>query len=74
MENTGTYEYRVSCVNNKATAVDASMKQWAEAGWELVSGSASVWIGADPQRGYNVVNTKFAMFWRRLKTTDSAST
>lgn len=49
------YEYRMSWVYNKPNKVDESLREWAQAGWELVSGSVAT----------KLEGTIFAMYWRR---------
>ncbi len=58
------WEYRVSVIDDEWADVDQNMKDWAEAGWELVSGSTSSFTTT--QAGYPTIwHTKFTMFWRR---------
>jgi hypothetical protein len=37
------YEYRVTYANDETATANEHMKQWADAGWELVSGSSYAW-------------------------------
>jgi hypothetical protein len=63
---TPQYEYRVSWVDDDWEKVDDMLKQWAEAGWELVSGGTSPWVNSDYDRGgMKIWHTRFVMYWRR---------
>lgn len=66
MENEPKYEYRVSSVDDSTAQADKNMKQWADAGWELVSGSAASW--ASRKAGYveeTTWHTQYVMYWRK---------
>jgi len=62
MKNTATYEYRIAMADDNAEQVNELMAAWADAGWELVSGSASAWI-----TGHDPLHTRFVMYWRKAK-------
>jgi hypothetical protein len=61
------YEYRVSSADDDQTEVNKVMAQWAEAGWELVSGSVTHWVAGEYTRGVlkPVGHFRFVMYWRR---------
>jgi hypothetical protein len=57
------WEYRVSWADDDAERVNAQMAQYAEAGWELVNGSATVYrVGDSLTRG---LHYRYTMYWRR---------
>jgi large subunit ribosomal protein L7/L12 len=58
-----TWSYRVSSVESldATTTVDAHMLQWAEAGWELVSGTATAYT----RDGSTQPQMRYVMYWRR---------
>jgi hypothetical protein len=59
-------EYRVSQVDDDVEAVNETMGKWAEAGWELVSGSVNSW--ASRGSNYNdmtIWHTRYVMYWRK---------
>lgn len=64
MADSPRYQYRVFWINDDCDAVDLSMKQWADKGWELVSGGASSWASSDGG-GYTQWHTKYVMYWRK---------
>jgi hypothetical protein len=73
---TAAYEYRVCSEDDSMKDADALMKKWAEAGWELVSGSSHSWVSQDAfgPPGPRIWHTTYVMFWRRpvAVTTDEA--
>jgi hypothetical protein len=57
------WEYRVSWVDDDIDKVNAQMAQYAEAGWELVSGSTSVYrVGDSMTKG---LHYRYSLYWRR---------
>ncbi len=70
MENVTQYDYRVSWVDDDTEAVNATMREWADLGWELVSGSTSCWVRDELVSGRStpredVWHTRFVMYWRK---------
>jgi hypothetical protein len=67
MDNGGTvaarWEYRVSWADDDIDKVNALMAQLAAAGWELVSGSTTVYrVGDSLTKG---LHYRYSMYWRR---------
>jgi hypothetical protein len=57
------WEYRVSWADDDIDKVNALMAQWAEAGWELVNGSTSVYrVGDSLTKG---LHYRYSQYWRR---------
>jgi len=57
------WEYRVSWADDDLERVHAQMAQYAEAGWELVNGSTSVYrVGDSLTKG---LHYRYSMYWRR---------
>lgn len=64
----GRWEYRVAVVDDLVDGVDTMMKAWADAGWELVSGSTSSWASSSPMSQLTTWHTRYSCFWRRPAT------
>ncbi len=73
MPTTTKYEYRIAWVDDDAEAVNASMKRWADAGWELVSGSAVPWVSTEGFGALQTWHAKFVTYWKKEKDTTSTS-
>jgi hypothetical protein len=57
------WEYRVSWADDDIERVNAQMAQYAEAGWELVNGSTSVYrVGDSLTKG---LHYRYSLYWRR---------
>jgi hypothetical protein len=57
------WEYRVTWADDDAEKVNALMAQYAEAGWELVNGSTTVYrVGDSLTRG---LHYRFSLYFRR---------
>ncbi len=57
------WEYRVSWVDDDVDKVHAQMAQYAEAGWELVNGSTTVYrVGDSMTKG---LHYRYSLYWRR---------
>ena len=60
------WEYRVSWADDDIEKVNALMAQYAEAGWELVNGSTTVYrVGDSLTRG---LHYRYSLYWRRAIT------
>jgi len=56
------WEYRVSWADDDIDKVNELMAQWAEAGWELVNGSTSVYrVGDSLTKGNRY---RYSQYWR----------
>jgi hypothetical protein len=53
------YEYRFTYIDDE-NLVDEQMKTWADAGWELVSGSA-----ASNGNGLTKGHVRYVTYWRK---------
>lgn len=63
-----TTEYEVSSVDNNQAQVNAHMREMAELGWDLVSGSAITFPVTKKEAVRIDVNewqTRFVMYWKR---------
>jgi hypothetical protein len=57
------WEYRVSWADDDTSKVNTLMAQYAEAGWELVNGSTTVYrVGDSLTKG---LHYRYSMYWRR---------
>ena len=57
------WEYRLTWADDDNDKVNAVMAQYAEAGWELVNGSTTVYrVGDSLTRG---LHYRYSMYWRR---------
>ena len=57
------WEYRLTWADDDNEKVNAVMAQYAEAGWELVNGSTTVYRAGDSlTRG---LHYRYSMYWRR---------
>ena len=57
------WEYRVSWADDDIDKVNELMAQWAEAGWELVNGSTTVYrVGDSLTKGNRY---RYSQYWRR---------
>lgn len=73
MATQAQFEYRVTYVDDDCKEVDAQMLEWAEAGWELVSGSSSSWASSGFEREHGHMtrwHTRFTTYWRKPRTTE----
>jgi hypothetical protein len=60
------WEYRLTWQDDDNDKVNALMRQFAEAGWELVNGSTTVYRAGDSLRGG--LHYRYSMYWRRAVT------
>jgi hypothetical protein len=63
MASEAKYRYAMACMTDPKKA-NESMQQWADDGWELVSGSV----------GAGEFHTMFAMYWRKPITSEHEPT
>jgi hypothetical protein len=57
------WEYRLSWADDDTSKVNTLMAQYAEAGWELVNGSTTVYrVGDSLTKG---LHYRYSMYWRR---------
>jgi hypothetical protein len=57
------WEYRISWADDDTGKVNTLMAQYAEAGWELVNGSTTVYrVGDSLTKG---LHYRYSMYWRR---------
>ena len=61
MTTQAQYAYRVTQVVDDAAKANEHMKAWADAGWELVSGSSFAWAST---LGGLSDHMTFVMYWR----------
>jgi hypothetical protein len=60
------WEYRLTWADDDNEKVNELMAQYAEAGWELVNGSTSVYrVGDSMTRG---LHYRYSLYWRRAIT------
>jgi len=61
------WEYRVTYFDDDCEEVNKQIHEWSAHGWELVSGSTSIWTNQEIRGGnpVNVYHTRYATFWRR---------
>lgn len=60
------WEYRLTWADDDNEKVNELMAQYAEAGWELVNGSTSVYrVGDSLTRG---LHYRYSLYWRRAVT------
>jgi hypothetical protein len=65
-EHEAEWEYRVTTVDDKHPLVNEDMKKWAEAGWELVSGSAVPFVSTGSGGGIAPLwHARYVMYWRK---------
>jgi hypothetical protein len=65
MTNRAQYEYHVNTVVDSHRLVNHAMNTWAEAGWELVSGTAVSWVGKVPPATAPMRHISYITYWRR---------
>ena len=60
------WEYRLTWADDDNEKVNDLMAQYAEAGWELVNGSTTVYrVGDSLTRG---LHYRYSLYWRRAVT------
>jgi hypothetical protein len=60
------WEYRLTWADDDNEKVNELMAQYAEAGWELVNGSTTVYrVGDSLTRG---LHYRYSLYWRRALT------
>jgi hypothetical protein len=60
------WEYRLTWADDDNEKVNELMAQYAEAGWELVNGSTTVYrVGDSLTRG---LHYRYSLYWRRPVT------
>jgi hypothetical protein len=60
------WEYRLTWADDDNEKVNDLMAQYAEAGWELVNGSTTVYrVGDSLTRG---LHYRYSLYWRRTVT------
>jgi hypothetical protein len=63
------WEYRLTWADDDNEKVNELMAQYAEAGWELVNGSTTVYrVGDSLTRG---LHYRYSLYWRRAVTRQS---
>jgi hypothetical protein len=55
------WEYKAWFVRDDIDKVNEIMARWADAGWELVNGTATSYV-----EGVNRVHVQYTQYWRRV--------